>query len=102
MYFSGFRDSYPMPSEPFLQIIEHRETITRLKLHIRLAEEKKLGRVWASDLYPTYTLTELENKWKELEKLTKSLFATSDSVLPFPKPPKLPKQPRKKRRVFTV
>lgn len=99
IYFPGFRDSPPLPTEPFLQIIEHRETVTRLWRHIKLAQKKKLPRVWASDLYPTYTLRELENKWKELEQLAKDLLAASDGVLPFPKPPNFPKRTTKKHIV---
>jgi len=91
IYLPGFRDSPPLPTEPFVQIIEHRETVTRLLRHIKLAEKNKLPRVWASDLFPTYTLTELEEKWKELEQLNVELLAASDAVIPFPKPPKLPK-----------
>jgi len=81
-----------------LEIIEHRETKTRLLRHIKLAKENKLGRVWATDLYVRYTLTDLESKWKELEKLGDDLFAASDGVLPTPKPPTFPKHsPGRKR-----
>ena len=101
IYFKGFPNTEQLPSQPYLEIIEHRETTTRLLRHIKLAKEKKLGRVWATDLYARYTLTDLENKWKELEKLGSDLFAASDGVLPTPKP-KLPKRPRKKKRVLSV
>lgn len=102
IYLPGFQESQTLPNEPYLEIIEHRETTNRLLTHIKLAEQKKLGRVWATDLYVRYTLKELERKWKDLETLGDELFVVSDEVLPTPKPPKLPKRPRKRKSAFSV
>ncbi len=98
IYFPGFSNIERLPTEPYLEIIEHRETKRRLLRHIKLAKENKLGRVWATDLYARYTLTDLESRWEELEKLGDDLFAASDGVLPTPKPPKPPKRRAGPRR----
>lgn len=92
LYFPGFPTSTNLPHGPYLDMIEHRETTQRIRRHIKLSKKEPGIRIWASDLYARYTLTELEKRWLEMEQLGEDLFAVSDGILPTPKPAKLPQQ----------
>ncbi len=83
IYFPGFSNIERLPTEPYLEIIEHRETKRRLLRHIKLAKENKLGRVWATDLYARYTLTDLESCQSALDRDPRSASKRDPLVLRF-------------------
>jgi hypothetical protein len=85
------------PSEPFLEMVEHREAVTRIKKYTEMARKNPGLRVWASQLQPRYTISELEVRLRELEDLGDDLMKASDAILSTPRLAKLPKRGRQRQ-----
>ena len=99
LYFIGLPKLPSYPNEPYLEMIEHRETMTRIKGHLKRAKETGATHITLSDIHVRYAISELEIKWAEMVKLSAELFAASDGILPTPKPVKFP---RKKKPVLAA
>ena len=99
IYFIGLPKVPNYPNEPFLEIVEHRETMQRIRGHLSRAKATGATRIFLADIYVRYAISELERKWTEMAKLSDDLFAASDNILQSPKAPKLP---RKKNPIVAV